>query len=316
MLSFGSCLVFAADRQTPPLPSHKPTSPATSPPSLQPRPPSAPAKEQQHPTTEDKRGTEDVPLAVKILSGPDNQATADEQKRRANEHATAEKSLTDATWKLAWFTLSLVAVALAQVGLFFWQLREIQKSSKAATAAAIAATEQARIMRNSERPFLTIFDPGIPNFPAFVRGDQSISVLEVRADIENVGKGVGFIRAYGIAYEICRRGTQGTKPLDIRSDIGQLVIGGNAKLRQEAALEVIRPPAADEIASIMRGRTSIFFYGYIRYLDIFRVMRRTGFMFEYAPNSSDIDKSCFVMSPNRDWWYDVEEEPEAQSSGA
>jgi hypothetical protein len=58
---------------------------------------------------------------------------------------------------------------------------------------------------------------------------------------------------------------------------------------------------------------TLYVYGSIRYFDLFGVMRSTGFMFEYIPNRSEPEKSAFAMCPNRDWWFDREEENEAKS---
>jgi hypothetical protein len=137
-------------------PSHTPAPPAAVP--LQPPAPSAgklrnhnhsPTRDNQQPAAENKHGTNEVPLLVKILPGPDHEAQAKEDQRRANEHAMAERGLVNATWNLAWFTLALVIVASGQIALFFWQLRLIRKSATDAETAAIAARDTAVALQSS-----------------------------------------------------------------------------------------------------------------------------------------------------------------------
>src|SRR5437660_1388402 len=98
-------------------PSHKPMPPAAVP--LQPPTPSAgelrnhdqsPTRSNQQPPTEDKRGTDEIPLSIKILPSQDHEAQAKEEQRRAGEHAASERGLVNATWYLAWFTLALAIV--------------------------------------------------------------------------------------------------------------------------------------------------------------------------------------------------------------
>lgn len=153
-------------------PSHKPASPIVVP--LQPPTPSAgelrnpnqsPTRGNQQPAAENERGTNEIPFAVKILPSPDHEAQAKEDQRRADEHAAAERGLVNATWYLAWFTLTLAIVASGQIALFFVQLRLIRESlddaKLAATAAkdgAAAAEKSANIaetaMTSSERAFV------------------------------------------------------------------------------------------------------------------------------------------------------------------
>jgi hypothetical protein len=116
-------------------------------------------------SAEEKRGTDEIPLSIKILPSPDHEAQVKEEQRRADEHASDERGLVYATWYLAAFTLALVIVAGGQIALFFVQLRLIRESlddaKLAATAAkdgAAAAEKSANIaetaMTSSERAFV------------------------------------------------------------------------------------------------------------------------------------------------------------------
>ena len=96
-----------------------------------------------HGASHDERGTEQIPLVVKIIPAPKNQAEINEEKYRADEHAANERGLTNATWVLAGFTLLLAMVASGQIGLFFWQLRLMREGVNDARDAAKAAQTSA-----------------------------------------------------------------------------------------------------------------------------------------------------------------------------
>lgn len=89
-----------------------------------------PSKQATEPTAADKRGTDGVPLAVKIIPAPDAKEQADKAEHERKEKAVIDEKLTfetqriaDYTARLALFTAILMLVAIGQAGLFVWQLR-------------------------------------------------------------------------------------------------------------------------------------------------------------------------------------------------
>jgi len=114
----------------------------------QPRSPRAPAQEHQKTATEQQHAPNRIALPVEIVPGPEHASDAAQQKRYADEHAAAEQDLTEATWKLASFTLALAVFAAVQVGFFFWQLRLIRDSLDDARIAAEAARDGAAAARD------------------------------------------------------------------------------------------------------------------------------------------------------------------------
>jgi hypothetical protein len=136
-----------------------------SPPEISPRPvpsqpPSPGARElsspqesqpgdRQQPAATDQRGSDQVPLTVKVLPSPKSQTDINEENRRADEHAANERALTNATWALGGITLFLVLVGGAQLALFFVQLRYIRESLDDAKIAADAARNGAIAARDS-----------------------------------------------------------------------------------------------------------------------------------------------------------------------
>ena len=101
----------------------------------------------QQPATE-QRGTDQVPLTVKILPSPDSEGQADKQERERTEKAETDKRLANQTQRLAdetkrladdtsWLAIItgfLFVAALGQISLFYWQLKLIRGTIELARA--------------------------------------------------------------------------------------------------------------------------------------------------------------------------------------
>jgi hypothetical protein len=134
-----------------------------------------PSKQTAQPPATDPRGTDQVPLAVKILPATDAKEQAEKSEHDRKEKAAIDEKLAfetqriaNYTTRLAWFTLMLFGVAVLQAGLFLWQLGYMRKGMKDATIAARAASRsatatvaQAKVARNSaiklQRPYIFVF---------------------------------------------------------------------------------------------------------------------------------------------------------------
>lgn len=93
------------------------------------------------PSTPDQRGTDQIPLTVKVLPSEGTKDKTEKEDRERAEQAGINKKLADETerlanetqtlgWytgKLAIFTLLLFFAAVGQIWLFVWQLRLIRK---------------------------------------------------------------------------------------------------------------------------------------------------------------------------------------------
>jgi hypothetical protein len=209
---------------------------------------------------------------------------------------------------IAVFTIVLAIATYELKKLGEKQARDMKASIAVADSAAKAAEESAKHLRNAERPYLTPFDPELRFFErAISPTDHTGGYVEVHLDITNIGKGVGFIKGYGIAHEICIAKTVGNKSLTIRDQFARTLLGPDGKLNAGAPFDVFQIERGDADA-MMKFEKSLYVYGYVRYLDLFNIMRRTGFMFEFIPLLTEPEKSKFVMRPSP-WWYDKEEEP-------
>jgi hypothetical protein len=140
--------------------------------------------------------------------------------------------------------------------------------------------------------------------------DASLVRIDVQLDITNVGPGIGFIRSYSITHEICARDNQGKNPLRANDYIGLLLLHQHETwvLEGDATSYPFRISNADREA-ILKKEKVLYIYGNTRYSDLFQITRRTGFLFECIPETG-----VLVMCPHT-LWYDIEEEPEAPSSG-
>jgi hypothetical protein len=115
-----------------------------------------PSKQSTEPATTDQRGTDKVPLAVKIIPTADTAQKAEQEERERREKTETDRKLAietqriaDYTFWLGAFTLSLFAAAVGQIALFWVQLRLIRESLTDAKIAADAAKEGAHAARDS-----------------------------------------------------------------------------------------------------------------------------------------------------------------------
>jgi hypothetical protein len=161
----------------------------------------------------DLRGTEQAPLAVKILPAQDAKEQADKSERERQEKAKLDEKLNsetqriaDYTDRLAQFTFWLFCVAMAQAGLFVWQLLYMRRSMADATTTArntrratVASVQKAKIARDTltkvQRPYVFVFGLArlmtrgdVPGITPFVEYDVA-NFGQTPAIIENVGAG-------------------------------------------------------------------------------------------------------------------------------
>jgi hypothetical protein len=118
--------------------------------------PPAQSKQATQPPATDQRGTDQVPLAVKILPAQDAKEQSDKAEHERKEKAVIDGKLAfetqriaDYTDRLALFTVLLFCVAVAQAGLFLWQLRYMRQGMRDSEMAAKAAQDSAEATRDS-----------------------------------------------------------------------------------------------------------------------------------------------------------------------
>ena len=189
------------------------------------------------------------------------------------------------------FTFGAVLVAGAQVFMFIRQLKYTREGIEYASRSADAAVDAARIARNAERPYLT---PTLPELRKWDDGSEH-DVLGIWFDVENVGRGVGFLERYAIAHEVTPVGGSISVVPTERCLGVRMPISADARWVAGAAYDQFQI-GATERAEMISNRKSLYVHGYFEYVDLFTIRRRTGFIFEFVPEASS-----FVMVPHPLW---------------
>jgi hypothetical protein len=286
-------------------PSQKPVPPAAVP--LQPPTPSAgelrnhnqsPTRGNQQPAAKDKRGTDEIPLSVKILPSADHESQAKEEQRRANEHAAAERGLVNATWYLAWFTLGLAMVASGQVALFVWQLKLIRKSAGDTETAAIAARDTAIALQSSLNIARDHADA--TSEAAKAAGDSARIAERALTDVEralilavrfDVNQMVRANRAFGYRVTVIFVNSGRTPALRLRGNFNLVVFPSEPmpdfaypdRAAPEDAFGTTGPQVpvlfhleivTEDLVDVREGRKIALIYGWVEYDDVFSSTRR------------------------------------------
>jgi hypothetical protein len=142
--------------------------------------------------------------------------------------------------------------------------------------------------------------------PTFVR--EFPAVFAVHFGLQNTGRGLAIILGYGINHELCAaNGQHGGKEVVTRNGFGGFVLSPGSQWESEAGFHQFQI-TEDEFMEISTTKTkTLYVYGYIRYADLFGIIRRTGFSYEaYLDNAGDFGP-LVVEATNRSLWYDREE---------
>src|SRR6266851_5756876 len=198
------------------------------------------------------------------------------------EGASNERSLTIATWVLAYATIFLFIAAAIQAALFVWQLSLIRISLKdakiaaeAARDAAEAATVQAKVAERSltelERPWL--FLEGATVIRRDLPGQQLIpNNWFIKLHWKNVGRAPALIE--DCLFQIVPKASITNEPVyDKRSGIScprTVAVGETIE-----TFQVGPAPGKNEI---------LVFYGRITYTELSGKRHETGFAVEVSPH--------------------------------
>ncbi len=146
--AFRGCFIFVFMFTLPDAGFAKSNHPSVSPTEL-----TQPNEQSRRPNTSepasDKRGTDEIPLTVKILPSKKTESEAAKEEYESLEKPQLDRGLTAYTGWLVVFTAALFFVAACQVGLFFWQLRIMRVGLRDTAEAALAAKESAKAARDS-----------------------------------------------------------------------------------------------------------------------------------------------------------------------
>lgn len=264
-------------------PASEPPSPAPLEPGQKPQAESAPANQQ---TNTDQRGTEEVPLVVKIAPAPEAQPESSEQRNAREQQSSQDR------WTLVFaglttlFTGALVGVGGGQLLMFYRQLgymrdgmQETKTAAEAARDAANAAKEQATTAREE---FLATHRPRIGVRYMQLTKMQAGEPLEIQFNIVNVGGSQADIVQRGVEFMYLQHrfsfaGMPDFRRVDIER--GKFVLtGGQNQGLTETDTGVMDSVAIDAIRT---GAVLLHVLGVISYADASGVVRRTGYFRRY-----------------------------------
>jgi hypothetical protein len=158
-----------------------------------PNPPSAQVAKS---STTDQRGTDQMPLSIKVIP---QDISRDEKAGRLEKAAIDQKvafetqRVADYTWWLAFLTLFLAFIAFGQAGLFVWQLRYMRGGMEDAAKAANAADLSARAAIALELPIIRMNAGGLGyGINQDGKGSQQHVCSVDRIFLSNLGKTKAF----------------------------------------------------------------------------------------------------------------------------
>jgi hypothetical protein len=275
----------------------------------QPKQPPSQSKQSAQPPAPDQRGTEQVPLAVKILPAIDAKEKADKEDRERQEKAKIDEKLAfetqriaDYTDRLSLFTIFLFGVAALQAALFTWQLlliqssaRDTKKAAEAAADAADAAKLNAQAIVDAERARIYVeangqmliqqIERSINYSPADTHEQQQVPMDQGRVEVTYIVKNYG--RTPAIIKEISHqlivtktlpdlpRETSPVDPFPISHFLARETEAGIV-CNFESVFTV------KDARDVFGGFKTVWLYGYIAYDDTFGWGREFNYVWHYT----------------------------------
>lgn len=231
----------------------------------------------QQPPPADQRGTSEAPLVVKVIPGDD----AEEKSTQEAADREARRQLDASTFRLGIATLVLAFLQIVAIGvqaLFLWLA--LRANSTAAEAARDSADSSVR----TQRPYLYI--TGIE----FVAGDEVGATYR----IENIGNTPAILQKSSTEIRCL-------PALPISPDY-------SAQRTWQERVVYSREVIAGMRCALPRGEKTvvgadgftIYFYGYVVFLDVFGKTRRTGFCYAFGKDKA------FSRAGGPAYNYDIE----------
>lgn len=232
-----------------------------------------------------ERGSETSPLVVRLAQAPADHSNAAQNEEEADRKANPD-------WWMAWLTGGLLFVALAQIGLFWWQLNIIRRSQ---TDTRLAAKAAMRSVKHAEKT-------SIRQLRAYV--GAIMTLLDKKASIDDDG-GTYWIKNFGQtpAYEVrsyakyhVEAGENARCPANLdfgnlEGDSGSVATlhqGQETRVRFYADLESFKTLKSD----VLKGYLTLFIFGLIRYKDAFGEPRWTKFCFRFKRGEKPVIEMC------------------------
>lgn len=245
-------------------------------------------------TKAEQRGTEKAPIFVKgDVTTQKTKEEADGDAEDRKQKSAVDKSLVKYTGLNALFTLFLFMVALAQVGLFVWQLRLMREAVADAKDVASAAKSQSESLIRAERAYVKMShaQPGI-NFQD--GGGAFVVVIGVK----NFGRTPAYVTDALIKHLILPI----TEPLPNfpdykRTERDRTPVKGFLVTNDEIFLRLLFPFGQEHILPISTNSERLYLYGFVDYIDQFGQRHRGGYARVY--NNDSPANNLDVVSQDR-----------------
>jgi hypothetical protein len=223
------------------------------------KPPQDQPRRREQPAARDERGTENSPIAVKIIPTPKTETEAAQDKAERDAKATTDR-------RMVWLTGALVLVGAIQAFVFFIQARRLRETIDATrdTTDVMRDTAQRQLrgyVFATEGRVVNLANPGLAPVAQVI--------------IKNAGQ----TPAYNVT---CAIGFGADPPIDPDQIVprnvttkASLAPGGDTEQRSEAP----GPLNSALHAHILRGTKVLYVFGVIRYADIFETKHFTRYRF-------------------------------------
>ncbi len=222
----------------------------------------------------DKRGTDEVPLSVKVLPSEKSKSETAKEEYEANEKPGLDRWLTTYTGWLAIFTAALFAAAGIQVGLFWWQLRLIRDEAKETAAAAIISAIQADAQMKETRAYIFTNSARITNYGA---GE----IVKAELFLKNTGKTPAHTVRFKGKIGVDIFPSSEFPPVAVVKPMG--TIGQGQEIVQHCAMQIALNK--EQFDSIESGKSAVYFVGETTYTDIYGINCWTKFRLYYGGNN-------------------------------
>ncbi len=221
----------------------------------------------QHDTSNNHRGSDQLPLVVKIIQTEKNKMEADNEAKEKEE-----KKLNDR--RIIRFNGFLIVIASLQLIVFAWQAHRLRQSVTATKEAANAAKRSTESLSRVERAYILIkgisfnLTPGLATSPHFCAGGI--------VSLYNAGKTPAFPLKIQAIIEL--RETLPIEPPQKEQKVmpGTFIIPNNS---HNFSIET-----NSRNVDIATQGLKLFCYGIVYYKDIFGELWETGFCWQYMRN--------------------------------
>jgi hypothetical protein len=204
------------------------------------------------------------------------------------------------------------------------QSANMERSLKIAAAQVKASAEQARNSRLDQRPFLTVSDPTLAPFegrvPSVQNDDGTLGrLVVVKGLFENRGDSLCRIIGASFASNIGRK-IGPLPPTETGTFPGHVIVGAGSTYDPELPLcNVVLPDGFPKQIS-QSPYHGLFVCGWVRYVDLFGIVRRQNVAFDFYPALGDDNpfssSAYFVQCGPDEYWAEIEEEPQTKGGSS